>query len=152
MNRNLCAGTLAVCIGLPGLLSAGQEQKLKPNEVPAAVKATAAKEFPNARISGWSKETEDGKVTYEASITEGTSKRDASFGSDGSLLDFEQGMKIADLPTAVIAAIYEKYGKAVVKKAERVTHGDTTRYEVDLQNAPKKEVLFESGGKVLKEE
>ena len=62
-----------------------QEQKVNRKGVPAAVSASAAKAYPNARIEGWSKETEDGKTYYEAEMIEGQTKRDVIFLPDGKI-------------------------------------------------------------------
>ncbi len=134
-----------------GLLAAGQEQKLRPAEVPAAVTEAAAKRYPKAQIAGWSKEVEDGKTTYEASIAD-RSKRDVVFAEDGSLVAVEEAIRISSLPAEVKRTLETKYPGAVVAKAEKIYHGDEIQYEVALRKTSKKEILLTSAGKVLKEE
>ncbi len=102
-----------------GLLSAGQEQKLRPAEVPSAVTEAAAKRYPKARIEGWSKEVEDGKTIYEASIAVQSSKRDVVFAEDGSLVAVEEAIPVSALPLGVKRTLEAKYPHAVVAKAER---------------------------------
>ena len=150
MLRSLLCGLLLT--SLP-MLFEGQEQKLSPAAVPAPVSAAATKRFPKARVSGWSKETEDGKTTYEASVSDSTGKRDAVFGEDGALLAIEQGIALSDLPVEVKNAVTAKYPGAVLRKAEKITHdGGSVDYEVDLAKASHKEVTLSSTGKILKEE
>jgi hypothetical protein len=129
-----------------------KEAKLKPADVPAAVSQAIAKQYPKAKVSGWSKELEDGKTTYEASVIEGSSKRDVVFAEDGSLLAIEEAIQVSDLPAAVKSAIRNKYPGASLRKAEKISHGDQLQYEVALGKAPKKEVLLTPAGKIVKEE
>lgn len=136
-------------------LALGQEDKetkLKPGDVPAAVTAAVARQYPNAQVSGWSKEMEDGKTTYEASVIDGSSKRDVVLAENGSLLAIEEALQASDLPATVRRAIHAKYPKASVRKAEKISHGDEVQYEVVLAKASKKEVLLTADGKIVKEE
>jgi hypothetical protein len=129
-----------------------KEVKLKSADVPAAVSQAVIKQYPKAKVSGWSKELEDGKTTYEASVTEGPSKRDVVFAEDGSLVAIEEAIQVSDLPAAVKSAIQSRYPGASVRKVERISHVDQLQYEVALAKAPKKEVLLTPAGKIIKEE
>ena len=133
-------------------LASGEETKLKPGDVPAAVTQAVTKQYPNAKVSSWSKELEDGKPTYEASVVGGSSKRDVVFAEDGSLLAVEEVIQVSDLPAAVKSAIQSKYPGALLRKAEKILYGEQVQYEVALAKAPKKEVLVTPAGKILKEE
>src|SRR5581483_1246019 len=134
------------------MLFKGQEQKLTVREVPVLVTASATKRFPKARVSGWSKESEDGKTTYEASVSDADGKRDAVFSEDGTLLAIEQSIALSDLPERVKDAVRTKYPHAVLRKAEKITHNGSVDYEVDLAKAARKEITISSVGKILKEE
>ena len=129
--------------------SRAAETSVKSGDVPPAVTAALAKTFPHARVSHWSKETEHGQTTYEASVAEGPSKRDAVFAEDGSLLDIEQAIAIADLPAQVNHAVAVSYPHASIRKAEKILHGSEVRYEVDLAHASRHELLISSNGKIL---
>lgn len=136
-------------------LARGQEDKeakLKPADVPAAVSQAIAKQYRNAKVSGWSKELEDGKTTYEASVIEGSSNRDVVFAEDGSLVAIEEAIQVSDLPAAVKSAIRNKYPGASLRNAEKISHADQLQYEVALAKALKKEVLLTAAGKIVKEE
>jgi hypothetical protein len=120
--------------------------------MPAVVRQAVTKQYPNAKVSGRSKELEDGKTTYEVSVIEGSSKRDVVFAEDGSLVVIEQSIQVSDLPAAVKSAIRNKYPRASLRKAEKISHGDQLQYEVALAKAPKKEVLLTPTGKIINEE
>ena len=152
--KNLNSIAIVFCLSASGLLLAGQdqEQKLKPSEVPAAVTAAASKQYPKAKISHWSKELEDGKTTYEASVVEGSSKRDVVLAEDGTLVAVEETIAVSALPGPVTSAVQEKYPQAIIAKAEKITKDGDVQYEVALREASKKEVLLTADGKVIKEE
>ena len=131
----------------------GQEKKLKPAEVPATIRTAVSKRFPNTKVSNWSKETEDGKTTYEATISGASGKRDVVYAEDASFVALEEKISVSDVPTAVKEAIAGKYPNATLRAAEKISHdsGDPD-YELDLDKAAHKEVTVSSGGKILKEE
>ena len=144
-----------------GLLAAGtlvwaggyEEAKLQPADVPAPVADSLTKHFPNARVAGWTKEVEDGKTMYEASIRDHGAKKDVSFGEDGALAGVEETITLAALPEAVKSTVKRQYPAAVIRKAEKVSQGTgEMQYEVTLGKAAKKEVTLTAEGKVVKEE
>ena len=142
----------AILMAFASLSLTAAETSVKSADVPPAVTAALVKRFPDARVSHWSKETERGQTTYEASLKEGLTKRDAVFAEDGSLLDIEQAIAVADLPAQVQKAVAASYPHASLRKAEKILHGSEVRYEVDLANAPQHELLISSAGKILEKE
>ena len=56
--------------------------------------ASSHKAVSEREVSGWSKELEDGKTTYEVSVIEGSSKRDVVFAEDGSLVAIEESIQV----------------------------------------------------------
>lgn len=145
--------TYAVLLCGTATLAAAQEKKPKPSEVSPALTAAATKRFPGAQISNWSKETEDGKTTFEVSVKDASGKRDAVFLEDGAFVATEEKIPISAIPPVVKKAILDKYPNATFRAAEKVSHesGDSD-YEIDLAKAAHKEVTVSAGGKILKEE
>lgn len=141
----------ALLLSLTGFIS-GQEKKLTAKEVPSAVTAASRKQFPGARVSGWSQESEEGKMTYEASVADKSGKRDVVFSETGDLLAIEQVIAVNELPAQVKDALHAKYSAATLRKAEKITRGPEVQYEVDLIKAARKGILLSAGGKILKEE
>lgn len=150
MKRHL---TYAMFFCATAALVNAQETKLKLSDVPPAVVAAASNRFQNAQISNWSKETEDGKTTFEAVVKDAAGKRDAVFLENGAFVATEEKILIAAIPPAVKTAIMNKYPSATLRAAEKISHesGDPD-YEVHLGNAAHKEVTVTSSGKILKEE
>ncbi len=119
-------------------------QKIKAASVPAAVKATFAKQFPTATAK-WEKE--DGK--YEAGFKSGGEDRSALFTTNGTMTESEVGMKSADLPTKVLAYVKQHYNGKHIKAGAKITKADgTVIYEAEVNGV---DVLFDDEGNFLKE-
>jgi hypothetical protein len=125
---------------------------VKAKDVPQPVLAAATKAAPNAKVKEWEKNVEDGKTTYEVSMTEGSAKFQLVFEPNGTYVAKEETIPVSSLPAAVKSAVLAKYPKATLSSAEKITHPTATEYEVVLKNAAKKEILLSSDGKILKEE
>src|SRR5262245_8305821 len=153
MNRStVFAVVIAFCLTAAGLAQEPKEKKVNNKNVPAAVIAAATKAFPNARVKGWSKETEDGKTFYEAEMIEGQTKRDVLFLPDGKIDIVEEEIANASIPAAVQSALKDRYAKAEIDLAEKLTKDGSVQYELHLKKAPKKEIVFTPDGKFVKEE
>ena len=79
-------------LGLVGLPWAQEqhEQQIGRKGVPAAVLAAFEKAYPNAKIKGYSKETDNGQLVYEVECVEGAVTRDVTFTADGTLVAIEE--------------------------------------------------------------
>lgn len=140
---------LALCLSLA---VTAQEQKVNQKDVPAPALAAATKAYPKAKVKVWEKETKDGKTLYEVTMTENHAEWQVVFEADGAFVAREEVVPVASLPVAVRDAVKAKYPKANLYSAEKITRSTETEYEVGLKNAPKKEIVLTSTGKVLKEE
>lgn len=119
-------------------------QKLNASKVPAAVKAAFAKQYPGI-TAGWEKE--NGK--YEVNFKQRGNTMSALYEANGSLLETEMDIKIADLPATVKAYVKEHYKGKTVKEAAKITRADgTLNYEAEVGG---KDVIFDANGKFLKE-
>ncbi len=129
-----------------------QEQKVESKDVPAPALAAASKSFLKAQLKGWERDAKDGKTLYEVAMVEGATKRQAVFTADGALVETEEVIDVTSVPTAIRDAVKSKYPKATIHGAEKITRGVQIEYEVGVQNAPKKEIVLSSSGKILSEE
>src|SRR6202047_3038006 len=97
-----------------GLLLAGaafaQEKKIKRSDLPAAVEKTVAAQSSGATIRGFSKETENGQVFYEAEMTVNGHSRDVLVDVTGAVVEVEQEVGIDNLPNSVKAGLLAKAG------------------------------------------
>ena len=160
MTKRSC-GWMAI-VGILGLLGLGsgaaaQEVEIKLDQVPKAVLDSAKAKFPGAEHRGAAKETEEGKTSYEISMTHEGHRMDVTFQEDGTLVLVETEVPEAELPAAVLKAARDKYPGAKIKLAESVKKGpkvkkDVDYYELHLTTADNKsaELEVDSHGKILK--
>ncbi len=154
----LMAAMACCALGINGAARA-DEQKISLEMVPQAVKDSAAKEFPGAKITGAEKESENGKTLYELQLTHNGHKLEAEFTPDGELKEIEQQIKVEQLPDVVRKAVEAQNAGATIRNAEKVIHvNDGKRklhaYEVAIttQDGKKKEVVVRPDGKIRKGE
>jgi hypothetical protein len=149
--------TLILLLGA-GAAQAG-ETKIARTDVPKPVLATIQKQFPNAKQLGFERETEAGKVVYEANLLDGGRRIDVDVSPEGALLVVEETIKLEAAPDAVRKGLAaSKYGKMPVTKSEKVTHYEKEKptsvaYEFVVGGGARRvEVVLGENGKILKEE
>jgi hypothetical protein len=142
----LALGMLCFCVGLRG-----QEQKVSSRDVPEAVRTAFAKAYPTAKVGNWDKEIKDGKVVYEAEdVTDGKIRRNVMYSADGNVVQIEETVPVADLPTSINGAVSKQYPKAAIQSAEKRTHAETVEYVLKLKGATAKTVVLDSDGKIIR--
>lgn len=130
-------------------LTAGDSKPVAKKDLPVPVLAAFQKAYPSAKLKACSSELRDGKTCYELESKEGKTQRDLIYAADGSVLEIEESLAIADLPEAVEKAVADQYPKAVANKAEKLTKGNEVSYEVVVKDGKKKmELIFDVEGKV----
>ncbi|MGC8750510.1 PepSY-like domain-containing protein [Hydrotalea sp.] len=133
-------GFLAATILFTGVVSA---QKLKADQVPAAVKAAFAKHFPNVTAK-WEKED----THYEAGFHQNGKEMSALFDANGNLTETEVAIKVSELPAAVHQYIQKNYPGAKVKEASIITLADGTKhYEAEVNG---QDLIFDANGNFIK--
>jgi uncharacterized membrane protein YkoI len=152
-----CLAALLFAGVLAGQLRAhGDEEKIALDKLPRAVMNAVKAKFPTAELKGASKETENGKTSYEVTLTLNQANHDVILTAEGKITAIEKVIKSHDLPRAVADALKAKYGDATIKAAEQISDADDkiTAYEVQIVKADKKEleVKLDPEGKILNEE
>lgn len=141
---------MAIGLLLASCSAFAQESKIKEKDVPPAVLAAFKSAYPNATIRGLAKEKEKGKLFYEIESKDGATMRDLLYNPDGTVAEIEETIAATDLPTEAQQIIKSKYPKGVVSRAEKVTEGNTIKYEVSIRNGKKRTGLaFDADGKLL---
>ena len=141
---------IPVLIAAAALTVSADEKKITNEEVPAAVQDSFSKSFPNAHIKRYTSDQENGKPVFEVDSIRDKKTLDVSFTTMGDILKSEEGIDTGELPPAVTNAVHRMFPQATVKRAEKMTRGSNSFFEVALRNAPKKEVLFAPDGKLAK--
>jgi len=145
--------TLIMAIAVLGLFlttTGIQAQKYKSSDMPKAVIEAFNKMYPNATAIGYDIENENGGKFYEVESKEGDIRRDLLFNADGSISEIEEVIPVSSVPDNVTAGVYAKYPKGRIIKAQKVTKGSETLYEVVVKNGKKKlEVRLNTNGEIV---
>lgn len=117
---------------------------------PAAVEKAFKQKFPTATKVSWGKEA---AKEWEAEFTFEGNKISANFLEDGTWVETERKIKIADLPNAVATKLKTKYHGWVITEADKTESlKNGTIYEADLKLGKKKKSLaFKEDGSIVKE-
>ncbi len=119
-------------------------QKLDASKVPAAVKASFAKQYPGATAK-WEKE--DGK--FEAGFDHNGHEMSALFEANGTMTESEMEIKVSELPAAVMQYVNTHHKGETVKEAAKITKANgEVNYEAEVKG---KDLIFDASGKFLKE-
>lgn len=131
-------------------LRADDEQKIKPEDLPQAVKDAVKKRFANMEIAEAAREKEKDKVVFEVTLKRNQRTIDATYTEAGELVSTEELIKQDALPTAVKTVILAKYPGAKMEKIERITtYADNSVkdlfFEVLMQTADNKKLEVKLG-------
>jgi hypothetical protein len=124
-----------------------QGEDIKDKDVPQAVRTAFDNQFNNTTLVDW--KMKDGK--YKASFTMNLKKHIAEFNSSGELLSKGEKIKREELPTAVADAVKTSYASTKIDEVFRIEKGGQTQYMVKLEGDPKKKVIYDAQGQVVKE-
>jgi hypothetical protein len=121
-------------------------QKIKADEVPAAVKAKQASLYPNAKVSKWEKE--DGN--FEAEFDNGKVETSVLIDASGNLLQTETEITSNNLPKSVNDYVTKNLGGKKIKEAAKIVDSkNTTTYEAEVDEI---DYIFDANGNFLKKE
>ncbi len=117
--------------------------------IPKAVADAFVKKFPAATNIKWIKEN---AKEYEAEFKLNGKSVSANFLTDGSWVETEAEISIAELPVAVAAAVKTKHPGAVVLKAYKIeTAKGRVIYETEIKTGNKKtEMILNADGTFVK--
>jgi hypothetical protein len=117
--------------------------------VPVAVSSAFAKKFPGAVQVKWGKESSN---EYEAEFKWNGKTMSANFSKNGTWVETETEINVAECPAAVDAAIHNKYPGAVLLKAFRIEKASgSVLFEAELKTGnKKKEMVINENGSLVK--
>jgi len=149
--------TSAVLFWVLMIVGWAQDQTVEISQLPPKVAATLKARFPGAKITAATKELENGEVVYDVEMTRAGRKHEADLKADGSIVNFEDEVAVADLPAAVAGAVKAKHPGCTIKEAMAVmvirNNKDVLdEYEVVIVAADKKELelAVSPDGKTIK--
>ena len=116
-----------------------------PNEVIKAFKTA----YPRASLRVYAKVEVDGTPFYKLETVDGDTHRKISYTPDGTVAKLEERITANELPTGALQATEDKYPKAKITSAQRVTEGEQISYEVGVKKGGTAFKLeFDAGGKL----
>ena len=136
---------LALMIVAAMITSLSFAQKIQEKDVPASVKASFQKNYPNIKEVKWDKEGEK----FEASFDLNKIDNSVLFDAQGNLLETEVEIELNQLPKGVLEYVKANYKGKKVKEAAKITDAKgTVTYEAEIKGM---DLLFDSNGKFIKE-
>ena len=144
--RVLIATVLLLVIG-----AAAQERRIQRSELPPAVQKVADEQSKGATVRGYSTEVENGKREYEIESMVNGHSRDVTIAPDGTLLEVEEQVEMAELPNPVRESLQSKAGSGKITKVESLTKGGKlVAYEAQVRRGGKhSEIQVDPDGKPL---
>lgn len=128
-------------------VNAQDKDKVKDKDVPQAVRTAFDNQFDNAMLVDW--KVKDGK--YKAMFTKDMKKHFAEFSSSGELIAKGEKIDKDELPTPVADAVKTSFSDSNIDEVYRVEKDGQTKYMVKLDGNPKKKIVYDAQGKVVKE-
>ncbi|MGD1049384.1 MAG: PepSY-like domain-containing protein, partial [Candidatus Krumholzibacteriaceae bacterium] len=120
------------------------------NKLPKVVMDAFQRAYPNATIRNWSRERENGKISYEIESVDGTIERSLVFAADGSVTEIEESVGAAALPEGVQKTVTGAFPGYTIVHPERSTKGTVVQYEIVLEKGKKHiEVTLDENGKIV---
>jgi hypothetical protein len=130
-----------------------KEEEIALEKVPKVVLTAIKKKFPDAKLQGAAKQTEDDQVSYEILIKHKGHEMYVVCEPDGKIVEIDREISANELPKPVTEAIKKKYAKSSIMSVGEVTEDDEITYDVLLKHGKKTlRVIFDPKGKVLEEE
>lgn len=144
---------LTICLVVATLttstVTAGEET-IKKDAVPEAVLKAFGQAYPFVNVTGYEREDQGGVIYYEIDCKVGNLKLEMVYTGDGDLYEIEQVIALKAVPKPVIQAAKKAHPKARIQKAERLTRGAETLYEIYLKKGKEKiEIVLDPSGKIL---
>jgi len=142
MNKK--AMLMVVCLLCTGLFTSDTLQALELADLPSAVQETIKRELGGVSPEKIERDTDDGEVVYEVDAETADGREiDLEVAEDGTLLEKQEEVRLADVPAAVRATIERELGGVSPEEIERQTENGEVVYEVDAETADGREIDLE---------
>jgi hypothetical protein len=124
MNHVRLTAALGLLLMATAAKADGQAKKIeiiKFEDAPAAVRNAIEARFPGAKVSTTERETENGKVVFEISLTHEHDRYELHIQDVGAIEAIEKEINLKDVPEAVLAAVTHKNPAATIETASEVS-------------------------------
>ena len=120
---------------------------IKDKDVPQAIRTAFDNQFDNTTLVNW--KLKEGN--YKASFMMNLKKHFAEYSSSGELLSKGEKIEKDELPTPVSDAVKTGYAGKDIDEAFKVEKGGQTHYMLKLEGEPKKKIVYDAQGNLVKE-
>jgi hypothetical protein len=138
-SKRIHVGTFLLVLSfLWSSLGFAEKSTIKKEDVPEAVMKAFSHAYPFAKATGFSKEDRDGTILYGIGGSIGKVKLEMVYTEAGDLFMVEETVVMKLVPKALLKAIQKSHPKMKITKAEKLTRGDETLYELYLAKGKEK--------------
>jgi inner membrane protein involved in colicin E2 resistance len=153
MRMTVKWGMAVVTVGLLAAVGVAQEKKIKRSDLPAPVEKTVGEVSQGATIKEFSKETENGKTTYEVAMVVNGHAKDVEIDPNGTVVEIEEEVVMSALSAEVKDGLTAKAAGTKIRKVESITkQGKIVAYEAQVEKDGKKSIQVGPNGKPLDHE
>lgn len=137
---------LMIILALSLELGSAYAQKLKDADVPAAVKESFKKNYPDAKVQKWEKEGD----LYEAEYMVGKVEHSVGMNASGNVIETEMEIAVSALPKGVTDYVNKNMPGKKIKEASQITNAEgINHYEAEIDDT---DYIFDADGKMLRKE
>jgi hypothetical protein len=149
---NLCRFFAVLTVLAGTTVAAAAEKKVTMKDLPTPVQKSVQAQMPGATLKGLTRETDNGKVFYEAELVVNGHTKDVIMSPDGSVATIEEEVPLTSLPAPVKAAFEQRAARGRILGVEAITEHDAiVAYEARIKTGAKtSEVKASLEGKLLK--
>lgn len=120
-------------------------QKTQDKNVPATIKTSFLKQYPDAKEVKWEKENGNYEAEFEVGETDYSVLLDAS----GNIIETEIEISVDALPANAKEYVSKNHAEQKIKEAAKITDAKgTVTYEAEIKGT---DLLFDSNGVFIKE-
>lgn len=137
---------LIILLAATGCITFANAQKISSKNIPASVKTSFQKQFPDVKNVHWEKE----KANYEAGFKMKETDYSVLINPSGDIIETETGIGINELSPSVKEYVAKHYPGQQIKEAAKITDAKgTITYEAAIKG---KDLIFDPSGKFIREQ
>jgi Tfp pilus assembly protein PilX len=136
---------LLILLGVAGMLTQAEAQKMKSTNAPAAVTTAFNQAHSSVKKVEW--KLKDGN-NYAAEYKEGGVNMCATYDATGNLMETKMEIASSALPAPILSYVKQNYKEDEVKKSWKITDaGGTITYKAKVKD---QHLLFDANGTFIK--
>ena len=139
--------TAIAIAGLGFAANAQKSEKVKEQDVPAAVQTSFKSEFPDAKDADWKIKDGHYKVDFDVNDVD----QIASFDAAGKMMLKGVEIKESELPAAITSAVQSGHAGKNIDDVYKIEKDGATQYLVKFKGNPGTKAIYSADGHVINE-